>query len=169
MLWHPAREFPTGSYSLVPVLFFVRMSFIYWNNYDTYWKAAQSIIFNEWVNSLYQKEESPEQILERNNYTGFSIHMGPWHFSFFLLFNIIFLGVGFGRHDNPNLRFMIPVGLAGLGEILLRWFLELTHDCPYISAISQTPSMIYGEPEHDALYAEFWSESRFTRWIRGLF
>ena len=72
----------------------------------------------------------------------------------------MFIVIGLWKHGDKNVRWLIAAGMGGLGEVLLRWLLELYHDRWAWLGLRRA------ENERLAPYDLFFSESRFTKAVR---
>ena len=157
---HTPGMFPRGWLAMIGFMFVMRWLFFTWNNTREYMKAANEVNFNEWVNGIGSADRTPI-IDSRLQHTGSNINMNFRDTVALVFICSIFIIVGAAKYGNRNLRWMIAVGSSGLGELLLRWALEMC----------LPKSRFWGESthgEHPALRADYLSPSRFTMWCRNL-
>jgi hypothetical protein len=161
---HTPGSFPTGWLAMIGFLFVMRWLFFTLNNFREYQQAAIKSKFKEWVNGIGGNDGTPI-IDSQRAHTGLNINMNLRDTLALGLLCSIFVVAGAIRYNNRDLRWMIAVGGSGLGELLLRWVLEL---CLPTSRF-WGPLTSAGKPEHPALRAEYLNPSRLTRWWRKMF
>ncbi|MCJ1228925.1 hypothetical protein MMC12_005589 [Toensbergia leucococca] len=163
---HTPGTFSKGWLAMIGFLFAMRWLFFTWNNHREYGKAANEIMFKEWVNGIGGSDDGSTRIIDsRRQHTGFGIHMSPRDTLALALLCSIFIAAGAAKYSDKGLRWMIAVGGSGLGELLLRWGLEMClPSSRFWGALDQE-----GMPEHPALRKEYLSPSRLTLLWRELF
>ncbi|KAL8880973.1 MAG: hypothetical protein Q9198_001728 [Flavoplaca austrocitrina] len=165
---HGPATFPPGFFALIAFLFVMRMLAFVWNSLTKWGAKADAIIFNDWVNGLFRKEDMPPTINRRRHHTGVSVHMTLGYTVVFGGFCTLFLVLGAVFFHNRNTRWLIPLGVAGLLELLLRYAAETLYPkSTFLQSIIGPPDM-YGKPDYPGFYQNYFAESRLTRWAREL-
>ncbi|KAG7006534.1 hypothetical protein G7Y79_00014g037090 [Physcia stellaris] len=162
---HQPGSFPKGWLAMIAFFFAFRWLFFTWNNHREYTKAVNSINFNDWVNGIGGEAAGGHNpIIDSDRvHTGFNVNMNLRETIVLALLCSIFIIAGAAKYENTNCRWLIAVGGSGLGELLLRWILELCLP----TSIFWGPLTHAGQPEHPALRRAYLSPSRLTVWLKA--
>ncbi|KAL8644770.1 MAG: hypothetical protein Q9226_007603 [Calogaya cf. arnoldii] len=164
---HGPGTFPPGFFALIAFFFIMRILVFQWNGLKWGLKA-DAIMFNDWVNGLFRTEDKPPTIDRRRHHTGVSVHMSLGYTAVFGAVCTLFLVLGCVFFHNRNARWLIPLGVAGLLELLLRYAAEVFYPKSTFLRTIIGPSSEYGEPDYPGFYQNYFAESRLTRWAREL-
>ena len=164
---HGPGTFPPGFFALIAFVFIMRILVFVWNSF-TLGPKANAIIFNDWVNSLFSKKDVPPTIDRSRHHTGVYIHMTMAYTLVFGGFCALFVVLGGLFFHERNARWLIPLGVAGLLELLLRYAAEVFYPRSRVLRNLIGPGTLAGLPDYAGLYENHFAESRLTRWVRGL-
>ena len=160
---HAPGSFPRNWLAMIGFLFVFRWLFFSFNNTRDYRLAAIQINFKEWVNGIGGTDGTPI-IDSQRAHTGFNVNMNLRDTLALTLLCSIFIIAGAAKYSDEGYRWMIAVGGSGLGELLMRWGLELC--LPTSRFWGALPAG--GRPEHPGARNEYLSPSRLTRWLKLL-
>lgn len=144
------------------------------NQLKNFVRGANNLMFLEWVNSLYnpscpdRARDRHRDVIKRANHQGFWIHMGRIDTAIFIIVAFIFFVVGLAAFKNPDVRWMIPVSLAIVGEVVGRWLAELFHHRGGLFRVLPGSGLAQGSIDA-ALWEAFYEESTLTRVVKSFF
>lgn len=78
----------------------------------------------------------------------------------------MFVVIGGVFYRNKNARWLIPVGIAGLLELLLRYAAEISYRRSKFLRSLIGPGNMFGVPDYPGFYENHFAESRLTQWVR---
>jgi len=165
---HGPGTFSPGFFALIATFFVLRVMVFTWNSF-TLGPKADAIVYNDWVNRLFKRDKAPPTFDRGRHHTGVYIHMTLGYTLVFGGFCTLFVVLGGAFFHNRNARWLIPLGVAGIVELVLRYLAEVFSARSTVLRNIIFPEVtLEGEPVYPGLYENHFAESRFTRWLRRL-